>query len=91
LHALTSNVEAQYTDWWNTRWRRPFAWSQWLNERITQYNDDSWDRGLRRLGKIAPDDIARLLQADLTPGVVMRIALANRDLPMKIARAYFKR
>ena len=85
------SIIAQYTDWWNTRWRRPFAWSQWLNERITQYNDDSWDRGLRRLGKIAPDDIARLLQADLTPGVVMRIALANRDLPMKIARAYFKR
>ncbi len=87
----TDSVIADYTAWWNHLWRRPFAWSQWLNERITQYNDDGWDRGLRRLGKIAPDDVARLLQAELTPGVVMRIAMANRDLPLKIARAYLRR
>ena len=87
----TESVIANYTAWWNKRWRRSFAWSQWLNERISQYNDASWDRGLRRLGKLAPDDLARLLQAELSPGVVMRIALANRDLPLKIARAYFRR
>lgn len=85
------SVIADYTAWWNHRWRRSFAWSQWLNERISQYNDDSWDRGLRRLGKLAPDDLARLLQAELSAGVVMRIALANRDLPLKIARAYLNR
>lgn len=84
------SVLADYTAWWNARWRRPFAWSQWLNERITQYQDDDWDRGLRRLGKIAPDDVARLLQAELSMSVVLRIAIANRDLPLKIARTYLR-
>ena len=84
------SVLEEYTNWWNARWRRPFAWSQWLNERITQYRDEDWDRGLRRLGKIAPDDVARLLQAELSMGVTLRIAMANRDLPLKIARTYLR-
>lgn len=82
----TEAVTASYTKWWNKRYRRSFNASQWLNEKISAYTNADWNRGLRRLARVRPDDFAKMLQADISPSVALRIAIANRDLPGKILR-----
>ena len=79
-------VTANYTKWWNKRYRRSFNASQWLNEKISAYTNTDWNRGLHRLARVRPDDFAKMLQADISPTVALRIAIANRDLPGKILR-----
>ncbi len=80
------DVTTNYTRWWNKRYRRSFNASQWLNERISAYTNADWNRGLHRLARVRPDDFAKMLQADISPTVALRIAIANRDLPGKILR-----
>ncbi len=75
-----------YTKWWNKRYRTSFSASQWINERISTYDDASWDRSLRRLRHLRPDDVASLLQADVGAGTALRVMMANRDLPIKLIR-----
>ena len=79
-------VTANYTQWWNKRYRRSFNASQWLNERISAYTNADWNRGLGRLARVKADDFAKMLQADISPTVALRIAIANRDLPGKILK-----
>ena len=79
-------VTADYTKWWNKRYRKSFNASQWLNEKISAYTNADWNRGLHRLARVRPDDFARMLQADVSPTVALRIAIANRDLPGKILK-----
>ncbi len=79
-------VTANYTKWWNKRYRRSFNASQWLNERISGYTNADWNRGLHRLARVRSDDFARMVQADISPAVALRIAIANRDLPGKILK-----
>ena len=57
-----------------------------LNEKISAYTNADWNRGLHRLARVRPDDFARMLQADVSPTVALRIAIANRDLPGKILK-----
>ena len=80
-------VTADYTSWWNKRYRRSFNAAQWLNEKISVYTNADWNRGLHRLARVRPDDFARMLQADISPTVALRVAIANRDLPGKILKA----
>lgn len=86
-NANPEDVTANYTRWWNKRYRRSFNASQWLNERISAYTNADWNRGLHRLARVRPDDFAKMLQADISPTVALRIAIANRDLPGKILKA----
>ncbi len=79
-------VTASYTKWWNKRYRKSFNASQWLNEKISGYTNADWNRGLHRLARVRPDDFAKMLQADISPTVALRIAIANRDLPGKILK-----
>ena len=87
VSARPEAVTANYTNWWNKRYRRSFNASQWLNEKISAYTNADWNRGLQRLARVRPDDFARMLQADISPAVALRIAIANRDLPGKIMKA----
>ncbi len=85
-----NSMLASYARWWNNRYRTSFSASQWVNERISAYDNTSWDRSLRRLRNLRPDDVAAILQADVDLGTLLRVTMANRDLPLKALRAMIR-
>jgi len=57
---------ARFDECWRSEYGKLFAWGFELNNRLTQYNDDTWNEKIKLLGELPAAVIPALLQGDFS-------------------------
>jgi digeranylgeranylglycerophospholipid reductase len=68
-----------------------FKTSLYINKKISQFNDEQWDKGIRYLSKIKSDYFFRLLRSNFSVPLIFGLAATNSELLKQLPKVLIKK
>ncbi|HET7310036.1 MAG TPA: NAD(P)/FAD-dependent oxidoreductase [Mycobacteriales bacterium] len=87
----TAGALASYPRTWHRRMKRDMAISYAVNQRICNFRDEDWDRAVRRMEELTPNQAARLFASDFSVGWAMGVLVTHPSLLRSVGRALRQR
>jgi digeranylgeranylglycerophospholipid reductase len=88
---FTPHGLASYPRAWRRHTGRDLTISYAVNKRIANYHDDDWDRAIRRLDRLTPNQAARVFASDFSARWALGVLLTDPSLVRDLARHVMKR
>ncbi len=70
----------KYEKMWKSKFERKLKISYLINERISQFDDKDWDKGVEMLKKLTPEQFGKLLKCEFSKKLMLDIVRRNPSL-----------
>jgi digeranylgeranylglycerophospholipid reductase len=78
---------ASYPRWWKRVSGRNLKISYAVNERISRFGDDDWDRVIRRMDKLTPQQASAVFASEFSPTWALSVLRTDPSLVQSVFRA----